>query len=170
MKEIQSPKYNIPWLDLNYGKPEIGQVLKLPILSGSMFPELSPGDILSIECIPWYECEIGDIIVFKSDKGLIAHRFLFRISFLGECYFYQKGDRNRFGEFINANNVVGVVLESEDVTGNIKHFIETVKRKQFKKLARNQLKKDVIERFIYLPRILMPLRLKQLIKHVTGRK
>ena len=169
VKETQPKKYNLSWLELKYGKPEIGQVIRLPVLSGSMSPQLTPGDIISIKCMTWRECEVGDIIVFRGDRELIAHRLLFRLPFPGKCYFYQKGDVNRFGEFIDADRVVGVVVESEDSADNIKRFKNKDETQRFRKLAHNQSKRDVIERLIYFPRILLPNRLKHIIKHFTGR-
>jgi signal peptidase I len=170
VKETQSSKYNLPWFELKYGNPEIGQIIRLPILSGSMSPEISPGDIISIECIKWSDCKTGDIIVFRDDKGLIAHRLLFRLRFFGKYYFYQKGDRNRFGKFIDTSRVVGVVVELEDSTNKIKHFNSKDDTLRLRKLAFSNFKQDIIERVIYLPRILVPHRVKQIIKHFTGRK
>jgi signal peptidase I len=170
VKDTQSPKYNLPWFELKYGNPEIGKIIRLPILSGSMSPEISPGDIISIECMPWRDCKTGEIIVFRDDKGLVAHRLLLRFRFPGKYYFYQKGDGNRFGGFIDADRVVGVVVESEDSTGKTKHFNNKDDTHKLRKLAFNNFKQDIIERVIYLPRILVPHRVKQIIKHFKGRK
>jgi signal peptidase I len=170
VKELQRKKYADSWLDLTYGKPENGRVIRLPILSGSMSPQLIPGDIISIQCITWRECKIGDIIVFKSSQGLTAHRLLLRFQLHGKCYFYQKGDGNRFGGLIDSDSVMGVVVQSENSIGNITFLRNAEETKRFRNLAMYNLKKDVINRLLYLPKILLPYRVKQIIKQYIGRK
>ncbi len=49
-----------------------GKTTKIVANGISMFPLLHPGDILTIQ--PTQEITIGDIVVFKAETSLIAHR------------------------------------------------------------------------------------------------
>lgn len=64
----------------------------LVIISGSMAPSINIGDIIVSIPTPRENILIDDIIVFKSDMGIIAHRV---IGFKGDECFITKGDANR---------------------------------------------------------------------------
>ena len=60
----------------------------------SMYPALRPGDIGHIEkCMPT-EIKVGDVVVFKSNGKLIAHRLVAIDDVAGT--FLTKGDKNKF--------------------------------------------------------------------------
>src|ERR1035437_7284920 len=62
----------------------------------SMYPTLKAGDVGLVEnCIP-YELKVGDIIVFKVQDRLIAHRLVDIYKKAGETLFLSKGDKNNF--------------------------------------------------------------------------
>ena len=50
------------WIKLKYENPRYGEVVTLPVISGSMLPFLVPGRKIKIKCISWQECQVGDII------------------------------------------------------------------------------------------------------------
>jgi signal peptidase I len=105
------------WLGLQYGYLEQGKEVTLPVLSGSMFPSLVPGREIMIQPASWRNCQIGDIIVYKQDKKLTAHRLLFRFCSFKKKGLFQKGDANNHGSWINANRVVGKVIKFQNTDG-----------------------------------------------------
>jgi len=63
----------------------------------SMYPTLRPGDIGHIEkCVP-NKIKVGDIVVFKLNGKLIAHR-LVAINNHDVRTFVAKGDKNKFSD------------------------------------------------------------------------
>jgi signal peptidase len=69
----------------------------LVVMSGSMSPALSTGDVAIVDMIEPKEAEIGDIVTFRDptrDEQLVTHRLVL-IQRSGEDYaFVTKGDRN----------------------------------------------------------------------------
>ena len=58
-----------------------GNVLPMPfgvgmavVLSGSMEPELSVNDVIIVQQQDGYE--VGDVVVYQSDKSLVVHRII----------------------------------------------------------------------------------------------
>ena len=102
------------WFDLIHDKLYNGDVIELPVLSGSMMPLLIPRNKIKIMSISWRDVQIGDMIVFKHEKILTAHRLLFKIILFNRSFFYQKGDVNRFGNWINKDQIVGKVIFTQD--------------------------------------------------------
>ncbi len=76
----------------------------LAILSNSMNPIFSRGDILIYETPPDpSELTVGDILIFKRNNIIVAHR-LFKINKVGNTYTYQtKGDNNNTIDSDNLN-------------------------------------------------------------------
>jgi signal peptidase I len=107
------------WLDLVHGILQEGKTVELPILSGSMTPTIGLEGKVRIKARSGSNARVGDIIVFRAKNSLITHRLLFRFSLAGRTYLYQKGDANRFGYWINQNEVVGIVESIQDKTGAI---------------------------------------------------
>jgi len=105
------------WLDLINGLIPHGDIIELPVLSGSMSPLIMPGFTIFIRACSAHEVRTGDIIVFKEVNSLTTHRVLIRIHF-GRCsILYQKGDANRFGKWIRTDRVVGVVDSIKNNSG-----------------------------------------------------
>ena len=74
------------------------------ITSGSMWPALKKSDIVFIKGADKSELEIGDIIVYKNEKGFTIHR----ITELNKETLKTKGD---------ANNISDKLIKYEDVVG-----------------------------------------------------
>ncbi len=141
------------WVKLKYESPGSGEFVILPVISGSMLPSLIPGREIKIKCvISWRECQIGDIIVFKGTMGLTAHRLLLRFSIFGRCFLFQKGDSSNIGNWIKPEQVVGVVVETEDKCDNIIDLTTPEERLIAKKFANKQLIKDIRFRLLIIPR------------------
>ncbi|MBN1291297.1 MAG: hypothetical protein JXB48_05595 [Candidatus Latescibacteria bacterium] len=139
------------WLSLMHGQIKGGEIVTLPVLSGSMMPYLVPGNKIKIQSASWRDCKIGDIIIFKEKNRLSAHRLLLRCCFWGKCYLYQKGDSISTGHWIKSDRVVGVVVESENTEGQVIDFRLTYTRKNEKNNAYRQLRKDVYARLLSIP-------------------
>lgn len=78
----------------------------------SMYPALRPGDIGHIEkCMPT-EIKVGDVVVFKSNGKLIAHRLVAIDDVAGT--FLTKGDKNKFFDTPFATDAfVGKIISFE---------------------------------------------------------
>lgn len=106
------------WIELLDGSLQLGATVELPVLSDSMLPVFGIGRNIKIQRAPWNACSTGDIIVFRENRRLTAHRLLFIVRMGRRCYFFQKGDANPYGHFIRAESVVGRVVEYQDELGS----------------------------------------------------
>lgn len=166
-KKEKIRKQNIQsWMDLAYGDPEQVTEITLPVLSGSMAPLLLPGDEIVIKHTALHECRIGDIIVFRGIKGLTAHRMLLHITLFDSTFVFQKGDSNRFGNWISSNRIVGLVTESRNKSGMLTSFITENGRIKARNTAIKHIFRDFIQRLVFIPGKLLPNRLKAGIKKV----
>jgi signal peptidase len=68
--------------------------------SGSMMPTYFEGDVVFIKKVDPHELEVGDIIVFKAQRGgtPIVHRIEEIVEEEGTLYFVTKGDNNPFSD------------------------------------------------------------------------
>jgi signal peptidase I len=127
------------WLKLLDGSLQSGATIELPVLSDSMLPVFGMGRHIKIQRVPWNTCAAGDIIVFRENRRLTAHRLLFVVRTGRRCYFYQKGDANAFGHFIRAERVVGRVVEYQDETGSYRNLSSIAARRAKRVEALRQL-------------------------------
>ena len=76
----------------------------------SMYPLIKSGDLLIIakKGSPYYDPEIGDILVYRYKNFYVAHRL---IHINGDIYFL-KGDNNDYVERVKEENIVGEVIET----------------------------------------------------------
>ena len=140
------------WFDLVHNKLYHGDIVELPVLSGSMMPLLIPGKNIKIKCLYWRDVQIGDIIIFKHERNLTAHRLLMRIVLFNTSFFYQKGDANRFGSWITKDQIVGIVLFTQD---NYEKFIDLTtlyKKRQAREKAVKQLFSIFYNVLLIIPR------------------
>ncbi len=76
----------------------------------SMLPLLWPGDVIIIDPIDIEQIAIGDIVVFKLDNRLVAHRLISISSNNNSKFLFTKGDSNlKKDEPISAELLIGVV-------------------------------------------------------------
>jgi hypothetical protein len=142
------------WLGLQYGGLEPGHTVRLPVLSASMVPYLVPGGQITIQRLSWQKCRVGDIVVYRGDGRLTAHRLLFRLGVCGEWFLYQKGQRNPLGEWIRADRVVGVVVGTQGVNGEYVDLSTDAAKRGARECAHKQLVSDLRARIWALPRAL----------------
>ncbi len=128
------------WLDLLSGTLNHGAVVELPMLSGSMVPVLIPEKKVKIKYLSVPDVHTGDIIVLKDGNTLTAHRLLIRFSFCSRRFFYQKGDNNRFGSWINRDQIIGIVTSAQDISDEYIDLTSPVIKKQ----ARSKVFKQLI--------------------------
>ncbi len=100
------------------GELSMSKDVELPMLSGSMSPTIVCGNTIRIRPVSWNRILRGDIIVFKDNGRLIAHRLLARISFGRFHLAYQKGDTNDLGKWISGRCILGIVTAAWDTSGN----------------------------------------------------
>ena len=83
----------------------------IAIASNSMVPIYERGDAIIFEKVDTQYIESGDIIVFKKNNVLVAHRVIKIKEDSYKKYFYTKGDANKSAdsEFVKEEEVIGVV-------------------------------------------------------------
>lgn len=81
------------------------------IASNSMVPTFERGDAIILEKIDKHDIEEGDVIVFKKNGVLVAHRVVKTKESSSKKYFYTKGDANYSIDagYRDEDDVVGVV-------------------------------------------------------------
>ena len=93
-----------------YGTPMVlSKILKTEypvasITSSSMWPALKKGDIVFIKNVDKSELKVGDVVVYKNERGFTIHR----VTELNEKTLKTKGD---------ANNVSDKPVKYEEVVG-----------------------------------------------------
>ncbi len=88
------------------------------IASNSMVPTFERGDAIILEKIDKQDIEEGDVIVFKRNEVLVAHRVVKTKDDSSKIYFYTKGDAN-------ASVDVGYRAE-EDVIGIVRRVVKYI--------------------------------------------
>lgn len=91
------------------GTPQSSSLVVLPLLSGSMAKALLPGDMLSIQPLGPEKAHQGDIIVYRLNGKLIAHRLLLVFRMKSVCLLLEKGDANSDAALVIPHSVVGRV-------------------------------------------------------------
>lgn len=96
------------------------------VISGSMEPEYSVGDLIYVKDVNPYEIEVGTPITFVLNEDLVVatHRVV-EIDIENQ-YFYTKGDANQTADSspVHFNNVIGVPQFSIPLLGYVSDFIQ----------------------------------------------
>lgn len=127
------------WLDLITGVYKDGEIIELPVLTGSMMPLLVPGKKIKIICMFHPKINIGDIVIFKEGNKLNSHRVILKILLFNRLFLYQMGDLNRFGNWINSDKVVGKVISTQDEKGVYTDLRSPQKQAESKKKTAKQI-------------------------------
>ena len=105
----------------------VGNQLPMPfgygaavVLSGSMEPEFSKGDLIVVKVTENYE--LNDIVVFQDGNALVVHRI---ISIDGETITTKGNANNTADEPINVSAVKGEVLFWIPYAGSVVGFLKT---------------------------------------------
>lgn len=111
--------------------------LWLPLLSGSMAPDLLPGDRLYIEPFTG-KINRGDIAVFYGSNRFFSHRVLLIFPRGKKVRVLEKGDANRSGTFQGTDRVLGIVTKV-DRNGILRTLSEPEERISAMKNVRHSL-------------------------------
>ncbi len=98
------------WLALMEDAPAPEGPLRLPVLSGSMVPDIPVGSMAHIEKATARQCRPGQVIVYRDKDRLVVHRVLLRLGWGAFLLFYEKGDANSTGGWIKSNQIKGLVV------------------------------------------------------------
>lgn len=96
------------------------------VISGSMEPAYSPGDLLYVKDVDVNTIQVGDPITFVLNEDLVVatHRVI-RVD-AEKQHFYTKGDANELedSEPVHFNNVIGVPQFSIPKLGYVSNFVQ----------------------------------------------
>lgn len=98
------------------------------VLSGSMEPQLSAGDIIVTRPVDMKEIKVGDIITFgSSSKGRLTTHRVVSIEKGTQLGFQTKGDANEDADpfIVSGGDVVGRVCFHLPYFGHVSHFVKT---------------------------------------------
>jgi signal peptidase I len=101
---------NAGWMEI-FSRDGSGDAI-LPMLSGSMAPELMPGDALTVRPASAAKVHRGDIVVFRDGARLVAHRLVFAARLGRLCLLVEKGDANLSASFMKPEAIVGIVVSA----------------------------------------------------------
>jgi hypothetical protein len=93
-------------LRLVRGQVPPGEHVTLPLRSGSMLPSLPVGSSLVIRSQAGSRCAVGDVVVFKREGRLVAHRLLLA---WGRGY-VERGDGVSSAGHVRADAILGRVV------------------------------------------------------------
>ncbi|MFW6120293.1 MAG: signal peptidase I [Petrotogales bacterium] len=105
-----------------------GSMNFLVVQSGSMSPEINPGDIVVVQHTNPEEIEVNDIITYVhpyDQTNFITHRVInITHSNLGEYDFQTKGDANKYPDFniVASSSIIGEVSFVIPYLGYLSHF------------------------------------------------
>lgn len=99
------------------------------VLSGSMEPALSPGDVVYVDDVPAENIDEGDVITFSEGGAgkTTTHRVVEKTTRGGQVAFVTKGDNNehRDAETRQPDEIVGVVAFDIPLVGHLLQFTGT---------------------------------------------
>lgn len=108
-------------------QPEVFGYKFYIVLTGSMEPEISPGDMVIIKNVDYNSINVGDIITFTDNEGknITTHRVT-NINFDGEIKFTTKGDSNDTVDEskVSQNQVLGKLSKNIKGVGNVISYIK----------------------------------------------
>lgn len=111
--------------------PQIGGYCPLIVLTGSMEPKISSGDLIICKQIDGKDVKKGDIIAFFDPDGngtsVLTHRVVEVIEEDGKLSFRTKGDANNTEDQkpVAADKLVGIYQRKISGAGNVAMFMQT---------------------------------------------
>lgn len=101
------------------------------VLTGSMEPEISPGDAVVVKSVPTSEIAVGDVITFQTGTGEeipVTHRVIeIAAGASGQPTFVTKGDANEDPDIapVPAERVLGAVILTIPYIGFVVQFVNS---------------------------------------------
>jgi len=114
-----APKDAVTQWSLLKGTLAPGETAILTIQSGSMTPLMPVGARITIEPTSGDRCTVGDIVVFRQQSRLVAHRLLFGWGHEPGGWFLQRGDGVSPLGFVRARAILGKVITVEQPSGEL---------------------------------------------------
>lgn len=111
--------------------PTLGGYCPLIVLTGSMEPEISSGDMIICHTIEPSEVKTGDVISFFDPEGnglsVVTHRVVEIVQENGSLSFRTKGDANHVEDKtpVPAENLVGIYQTRIRGAGNLAMFMQS---------------------------------------------
>lgn len=111
--------------------PSLGGVFPLIVLTDSMLPEISSGDLIICNTLEPEEVQVGDVISFFDPMGsgtaVVTHRVLEIVEEDGELSYRTKGDNNNAEDqvLVPEKNLVGIYRSRIPMLGNVAMFMQT---------------------------------------------
>lgn len=88
--------------------------IKLPVRGDSMSPLLRTGDTICVEPVTAESASVGDILVYKSEGNMVAHRLVRILRRNSRCVFLTKGDTfPHIDRPLNESELIGRVCAVE---------------------------------------------------------
>lgn len=112
--------------------PSISGYCPLIVLTDSMLPKISSGDLIICKTIDPEDVKVGDVISFFDPAGngtsVVTHRVIELVEENGEIKWRTKGDNNNTEDrkLVPFENLVGIYTESRIVgAGHVAMFLQT---------------------------------------------
>ncbi|MDC7219333.1 MAG: hypothetical protein PQJ59_05295 [Spirochaetales bacterium] len=127
-----------------------GEILWLPLLTGSMAPNIYPGELLKITLCHKNEVQWGEVALFYREGKFTAHRIYMSSLWKGQKV-YEKGDANSHGSWINRDRILGKVTGVKNDKGEFREirkkpfFLLT----SFVKMVLQKIKNRIIRTFTH---------------------
>ncbi|MGH4123096.1 MAG: signal peptidase I [Clostridium sp.] len=105
--------------------PSVFGLRNFTVLTGSMMPYISPGDMIVSKEITPLSINVGDIITYKENDTIITHRVIEKKLELKNYVFKTKGDANNIGDenFIKENQIIGKQVFKIPFIGHVVSFM-----------------------------------------------
>jgi hypothetical protein len=100
------------------------ETITLAVQSGSMLPLLPVGATIEIAPCAGNRCQRGEIVVFRQQRRLVAHRLLFGWGDGPGGWFLQRGDGTSPAGFIRPGAILGRVVAVTAADG-VRHDLRT---------------------------------------------
>ena len=111
--------------------PSLGGVFPMIVLTDSMLPEISSGDLIICNTLEPEEVQVGDVISFFDPMGsgsaVVTHRVLEIVEEDGQLSWRTKGDNNNAEDqvLVPEKNLVGIYRSRIPALGNVAMFMQT---------------------------------------------
>jgi len=131
------------WWRLFHGRLAPDERVDMPMLSGSMAPVLPVGSTLIIAGAHGEVCRVGDVVVFRDDDRLVAHRLLWGWPPGRARAFLQAGDGVSPVGWISTRAVLGLVVAVRGPDQSTRDLRSPEARREGCRLARRRLRRLV---------------------------
>ncbi len=131
------------WWRLFHGRLSPDERIEMPMLSGSMAPILPVGSTLIIAGVRGEECRPGDVIVYRDEGVLVAHRLLWGWPPGRARRFLQAGDGISAAGWIDAKGILGLVVAVRQTGSSTRDLRSAEASREGRRLARRRLRRLV---------------------------